>query len=89
MLFDRIRELKERLREEGRQEGREEGRELGRTQAKRDSVLRLLHGRFENLPEAVVSQISAIEDTARLDTIFDQAITAEHLDDINWRNGAD
>ena len=61
----------------------EQGRELERTQAKRDSVLTALRLRFESLPEAVVSEISAIEDIARLDTIFEQAVTAERLDTLS------
>jgi hypothetical protein len=45
----------ENAREEGRQEGRQEGRDEGA----RSLLLRLLHGRFGDLPAAVVSRIAA------------------------------
>ena len=67
----------------------EQGKELGEIRAKRDAVLRLLQGRFDALPKAVISRVSAIDGISRLDTIFDEALTAESLDDINWQNGTD
>ena len=67
------------LREEGRAEGKEEGRAEG----KQDAVLKLLHHRFQNVPETLSHKISNIHNLSRLDTLLEQAMTAQSLDEID------
>ena len=68
--------------------------EQGETQAKREAVLKLLRLRFDTVPESVSSRITSIRSLSRLDSLFEKAVTAQTLDDIDWEgdessNGAD
>ena len=65
---------------------KEEGREEGRTQAKRESIIKLIQSRFDVLPEAVATEIDSIQSLDRLDVIFDKALTAETLDEIGLQD---
>ena len=67
------------LREQGKAEGKEEGRAEG----KQDAVLKLLQFRFQNVPEMLSREISNIHNLSRLDTLFEQAMTAQSLDEID------
>ena len=72
----------------------EQGEERGQTQAKRDAVLKLLRLRFDTVPESVTSRITSIRSLSRLDLLFEEALTTQALDDIDWEgvgssNGTD
>ena len=71
-------------REEGREKGKEEGREQGETRAKQTALLKLLHHQFQSVPETVTTRIHSLRDPAHLDTLFEKALNAEHLQDIDW-----
>ena len=78
----------------GERRGIEEGERRGETQAKREAVLKLLRLRFDTVPESVTSRITSIRSLSRLDSLFEKAVTAQRLDDIDWEgdessNGAD
>lgn len=62
----------------------EQGERRGETQAKRESVLKLLRLRFDIAPETVINKIAAIRSLSRLDTLFERVATAKTLDDIDW-----
>ena len=71
------------LREQGKAEGKVEGREEGRAEGKQDAVLKLLQFRFQNVPEVLSREISNIHNLSRLDTLLEQAMTAQSLDEID------
>ena len=73
----------EQGKEKGREEGREEGRAIGETQAKRDDVIKLLTHQFPDVSDTVVTAIHEIQERSRLDTLFDQILTATSFDDID------
>ena len=72
----------ERVRQQGKAEGIAQGKAEGLLEGKRQAVLRLLHSQFQNVPESLLERIAALESISALDTLFDQAMTAESLDDL-------
>ena len=64
----------------------EQGEKRGETQAKREAVLKLLHLRFHSVPESVTNRITSIRSLSRLDSLFEKAVTAQTLDDIDWED---
>ena len=66
-------------------QGIEQGIEQGETRAKQVALLKLLQHRFQNVPEAVTTQIYALRSPVHLDTLFEQVLTAENLEDIDWQ----
>ena len=74
----------EALVQEGKIEGKAEGLQLGVIQAKREDLLKLLGHRFGEIPDTVTKKVSRIRSLTRLDSLFDQALTADTLDDIKW-----
>ena len=78
------------LREQGKAEGKVEGKAEGREEAeteraegKQEAVLKLLQFRFQNVPEVLSREISNIHNLSRLDTLLEQAMTAQSLDEID------
>ena len=69
--------------EQGKAEGRAEGKAEGRAEGKQDAVLKLLQLRFQNVPETLSREISNIHNLSRLDTLLEQAMTAQSLDEID------
>ena len=68
--------------------------EQGETRAKREAVLKLLRLRFDTVPESVSRRISTMRSLSHLDSLFEEALAAQTLDDIDWEgtgrnNGAD
>ena len=89
-----IEEGEKRGERRGIEEGERRGERRGETQAKREAVLKLLRLRFDTVPESVTSRITSIRSLSRLDSLFEKAVTAQRLDDIDWEgdessNGAD
>ncbi len=68
--------------QQGLEQGMQQGMQQGIRQARRDDVLKVLASRFTSLPEALVGHIGAIDDLARLDALFDLALSAPTLDDV-------
>ena len=86
--------MAEYLIEQGQKLGEKRGEERGQIRAKREAVLKLLRLRFDTVPESVTRRISALRSLSRLDSLFEEALTAQTLDAINWEgsgrnNGAD
>ena len=74
--------------------GQKVGEELGEAQAKREAVLKLLCFRFDTIPESVSRRISTMRSLSHLDSLFEEALAAQTLDDIDWEgvgssNGTD
>ncbi len=55
----------------------------GETRAKQATLLKLLHHQFQNVPETMITQIRALQDTEQLDAIFEKSLTAKSLEDID------
>ena len=70
------------LIEQGEAKGRAKGRAEGRAEGKADAVLKLLQLRFQDVPEVLSHEISNIHNLSLLDTLLEQAMTAQSLDEI-------
>ena len=68
------------------EQGERRGERRGETHAKREAVLKLLRFRFNTVPESVTNRITSIRSLSRLDALFEETLTAETLDDIDWGN---
>ena len=64
------------------QEGEERGEKRGELRAKREAVLKLLQLRFDSIPPSVVKKIKSVRSVDRLNALFDQAVTAESISEI-------
>ena len=70
------------------QQGKAEGLEQGRIIEKRTDVLKLVRHRFTDILDTVLNEISGIDDLVHLDELFDQVLTVESFDDIDFsKNG--
>ena len=61
----------------------EKGIEQGETGAKQTVVIKLLTHQFPDVSDTVVEAIHTIQERSRLDTLFDQILTATSFDDID------
>ena len=66
------------------EQGERRGERRGETNAKREAVLKLIRLRFDSVPEAVANRIASIRSLSRLDALFENAATAQTIDDIDW-----
>jgi hypothetical protein len=70
------------LEERGEARGIEKGIEKGTIITKREAVIRLLRLRFESVPDALIRNIKSINEVSRLDEIFDRAVIAKTIKDL-------
>ena len=68
------------------QQGQERGEKRGELRAKRETLLKLIALRFDTVPEPVANTVSKIRSVSRLNTLFEQVVTAKTIDEINWDN---
>ena len=62
--------------------------EEGRINEKRTDVLKIVQYRFAEQLDTVLNEITAIDDLVHLDELFDQVLTAETFEDIDFsKNG--
>ena len=61
-------------------------REQGKVEGKQDVVLKLLQLRFQDVPEVLSREIRNIHNLRRLDTLLEQAMTAQSLDEIDTQS---
>ncbi len=60
----------------------------GRINEKRTDVLKIVRYRFAEKSNTVLNEITAINDLGLLDDLFDQVLTAETFEDIDFsKNG--
>ena len=72
----------------GIEQGLEQGREQGRIDEKRTDVLKVVRHKFADISDSVLNEISEIDDLVHLEDLFDQVLTAESFDDIDFsKNG--
>ena len=74
----------EALVQQGKAEGLQEGFERGEIRTKREVLLKILKHRIGDIPDPVTKRVSRIRSRARLDSLLEQAATADTLDDIKW-----
>ncbi len=79
-------EILEQGKAEGLEQGKAEGLEQGRIYEKRTAVLKLVQHRFADISDTILNEISDIEDLVCLDNLFDQVLTAESFEDIDFSN---
>ena len=68
---------------EGIEQGKAEGIEQGKAEGKQDAILKLLQLQFQNVPEVLLREIRNIHNLSRLDTLLEQAMTAQSLEEID------
>ena len=68
---------------QGFERGIEQGREEGAVQANQAALLRLLESRFNPVPVTVVNRITLTRNLSRLDSLFEKALNAETLEEID------
>ena len=66
--------------------GKAQGIEQGETRAKQEALLKLIRFRFDSVPESVTNEITLIQSLSRLDMLFEQAMTAWTLDEVDLQN---
>ena len=66
------------------QQGKKQGLEQGEIKTKREVLLKLLGHRIGDIPNTVAKRVSRIRSRTRLDSLLEQALTAEKFEDINW-----
>ena len=64
------------------QRGIEQGIEQGEIRAKRDAVLKLLQRQLGQIPQPLANRIHAIDQLSHLDALFERALTATSLEDM-------
>ena len=60
--------------------------EQGKAEGKQDAILKLLQLRFQSVPEVLSREISNIHNLPLLDTLLEQAMTAQSLDEIDTQS---
>ncbi len=61
----------------------QQGLEQGQIRAKREAIFTFLQHRFTRIPEPLRNTINATENIAELNTLFESALAAQTLDDID------
>ena len=61
----------------------QQGLEQGQIRAKREAIFMFLQHRFTRIPEPLRNTINATENIAELNTLFESALAAQTLDDID------
>lgn len=74
-------------REEGWLKGREEGRELGSIMTSHEYIMKTLQIRFGQIPPNMGESISNIQDRTVLDSMLEQAIKSNSIDEFKKNCG--
>ena len=75
--------LIEQGKAEGIEQGKAEGIEQGKAEGKQDAILKLLQLQFQNVPEVLSREIRNIHNLTFLDTLLEQAMTVQSLEEID------
>ena len=60
-----------------------QGKAEGKAEGIQDAVLKLLQLQFQHVPETLSREIRNIDNLTRLDTLLEQAMTAQSLEEID------
>ena len=66
--------------------GEKRGEVRGEKRAKQELLIKLLQSRFDRVPESATKQISSIRSASRLDGLFEDALSAKSLNELNLEN---
>ena len=55
----------------------------GKLRTKREDIIKLLHIRFDDVPEVVTQKVKRIRSLSRLNSLFEKAATIDSLDDFD------
>ncbi len=80
--IEEVQDMPQTIAEYFIQQGEERGEKRGELRAKREAVLKLLQLRFDSIPPSMVKKIKAVRRVDRLNTLFDQAVTAKSISEI-------
>ena len=72
----------EQGRQQGIEQGRQQGIEQGIIQEKRNSVIKLIQHKFDEVPESLAKSLEEITDIVQLSSLFKDVLNASSLDDI-------
>ncbi len=61
----------------------EQGEAKGKAEGKQDAILKLLQFKFQDVPEVLSREIRNIHNLSHLDTLLEQAMTAQSLEEID------
>ena len=64
----------------------EQGKAKGKAESKQDAILKLLQFKFQDVPEVLSREIHNIHNLRHLDTLLEQAMTAQSLDEIDTQS---
>ncbi|RKU24351.1 hypothetical protein C6503_01035 [Candidatus Poribacteria bacterium] len=62
------------------------GIEQGEIRAKRDAVLKLLQRQLGQIPQPFANRINAIQQLSQLDALFEKALVAKSLEEMDWED---
>lgn len=62
------------------------GIEQGEIRAKRDAVLKLLRRQLGQIPQPLANRINAIQQLSQLDALFEKALVAKSLEEMDWED---
>ena len=65
------------------EQGKAEARAEAKVEAKQEAVLKFLQLRFQDVPEVLSREISNIHNLTHLDTLLEQAMTVQSLEEID------
>ncbi len=68
----------------GEKRGEARGEKRARLREKRRITLKLLRLRFGDIPNPLKQRIMRVRSAARFDTLIEEAVIAERLEDIRW-----
>ena len=61
-------------------------REQGKAEGKQDTILKFLQLQFQDVPEVLSREIRNIHNLTHLDTLLEQAMTAQSLEEIDTQS---
>lgn len=76
--------MAEFLIEQGEKEGEKRGEKRAEIRTKKEDIIKLIHIRFETVPDTIHNKITAIRSISRLNKLFEKIATADTLNDIDW-----
>ena len=79
---DMTQTIAESFIQKGEERGEKRGEKRGELRAKREAVIKLLQLRFDSIPPSAIKKIKSIRRVDRLNTLFDQAATAQSISEI-------
>ena len=72
----------EQIEQKGIEKGIQQGIQQGKQQRTQELILRLLRKKFSRVPEVVVQKVQVIDDVDILEQLFDQALMADSLAEV-------